>query len=82
MLLPREFVAYLSRQIVRRLSPGTIETQAPEKITELVHFIISDELEELRSCDRVFVIRSRRLTREFLPPYCDRDIAEMEGVTA
>src|ERR1700722_8868233 len=45
MLLSREFVAYLSRQIVRRLSPGTIETQVPEKITELVHFIISDELE-------------------------------------
>jgi len=45
MLLPREFVAYLSRQIVRRLSPGTIETHAPEKVTELVHSIISDELE-------------------------------------
>jgi hypothetical protein len=45
MLLPREFVAYLSRQIVRRLSPGTIETHAPEKVTELVHSVISDELE-------------------------------------
>jgi hypothetical protein len=45
MLLPREFVAYLSRQIVRRLSPGTIETHAPEKVTELVYSIISDELE-------------------------------------
>src|SRR6202451_2518108 len=45
MLLPREFVAYLSRQIVRRLSPGTIETHAPEKVTELVHSIISDELD-------------------------------------
>ena len=45
MLLSREFVVYLSRQIVRRLSPGTIETHSPEKITELVHFIISDELE-------------------------------------
>ena len=44
MLLPREFVAYLSRQIVRRLSPGTIETHAPERVTELVHSIISDEL--------------------------------------
>jgi hypothetical protein len=45
MLLPREFVAYLSRQIVRRLSPGTIETHAPVKVTELVYSIISDELE-------------------------------------
>jgi hypothetical protein len=45
MLLPREFVTYLSRQIVRRLSPDTIETQSPEKITELVHTLISDELD-------------------------------------
>jgi hypothetical protein len=45
MLLPREFVAYLSRQIVRRLSPGTIETHTPERVTELVYAIISDELE-------------------------------------
>jgi hypothetical protein len=45
MLLPREFVAYLSRQIVRRLSPATIETHTPEKVSELVHGIISDELE-------------------------------------
>ena len=45
MLLPREFVAYLSRQIVRRLSPGTIETHAPEKLTELVHSVIDDELD-------------------------------------
>jgi hypothetical protein len=45
MLLPREFVAYLSRQIVRRLSPGTIETHTPEKVTELVYAVVSDELE-------------------------------------
>jgi hypothetical protein len=45
MLLPREFVAYLSRQIVRRLSPGTIETHTPDKVTELVYSVISDELE-------------------------------------
>ena len=44
MLLPREFVTYLSRQIVRRLSPGTIETHTPEKVVELVHNLISDEL--------------------------------------
>jgi hypothetical protein len=44
MLLPREFVAYLSRQIVRRLSPATVETPAPERVTELVNGIIADEL--------------------------------------
>ena len=44
MLLPREFVAYLSRQIVRRLSPATIETPSPEKVAELVSAIITDEL--------------------------------------
>jgi len=35
----------LSRQIVRRLSPGTIETHSPEKVSELVHSIISGELD-------------------------------------
>src|SRR4051812_33311896 len=44
MLLPREFVAYLSRQIVRRLAPGTIETQSPEKVVELVQNLVTDEL--------------------------------------
>jgi simple sugar transport system ATP-binding protein len=45
--------------------------------------IISDELEELGLCDRVLVIRSHRLTREFLPPFAEHDIvAEMEGVNA
>src|SRR3984885_14606187 len=45
MLLPRDFVTYLSRQIVRRLMPGTIETLSPEKVAEIVHNLISDELE-------------------------------------
>ena len=44
MLLPRDFVAYLSRQIVRRLSPATIETPSPEKVSELVNLLVSDEL--------------------------------------
>jgi uncharacterized protein len=44
MLLPREFVGYLSRQIVRRLSPATIETHSPEKVAELVTAIVTDEL--------------------------------------
>lgn len=44
MLLPRDFVAYLSRQIVRRLSPATIETAAPDRVAELVNNLIGDEL--------------------------------------
>jgi uncharacterized protein len=44
MLLPREFVAYLSRQIVRRLSPATIETHSPENVAELVSAIVTNEL--------------------------------------
>jgi hypothetical protein len=71
MLLPREFVAYLSRQIVRRLSPGTIETHSPEKITELVHTIIADELDaEDKLNDEV---------REILEQYSD--YMRREGVS-
>jgi hypothetical protein len=44
MLLPREFVAYLSRQIVRRLTPATIDSPAPDRVTELVNNVVSDEL--------------------------------------
>jgi hypothetical protein len=45
MLLPRDFVTYLSRQIVRRLVPGTIETHTPERAVEVIHTLIYDELE-------------------------------------
>ena len=45
MLLPREFVPYLSRQVVRRLTAGAVETHAPEKMVELVTQLISDEVE-------------------------------------
>jgi len=44
MLLAREFVAYLSRQLVRRLTPGTIETTAPEIVAEKIAEVISEEL--------------------------------------
>jgi len=44
MLLPRDFVAYLSRQIVRRLSGSTIESSYPERVVELVTNLINDEL--------------------------------------
>lgn len=45
MLLPRDFVTYLSRQIVRRLSPAMIETATPDRVVELVNNIIADELD-------------------------------------
>jgi uncharacterized protein len=71
MLLPREFVSYLSRQIVRRLSPGTIETHTPDKVTELVHTVIADELDaEDKLNDEV---------REILEQYSD--YMRREGVS-
>lgn len=45
MLLPRDFITYLSRQIVQRLVPGSIETHQPAKIVEIVDGLIYQELE-------------------------------------
>jgi hypothetical protein len=45
MLLAREFVTYLSRQIVRKLSPGLIEAPVPQRVVELIDGIISEELQ-------------------------------------
>ena len=44
MLLPKEFVGYLSRQIVRKLNPGIIETPNADGVVELINTIIMDEL--------------------------------------
>ena len=44
MLLAREFVAYLSRQLVRRLTPGILETTAPDAVAEKITEVINDEL--------------------------------------
>lgn len=44
MLLPKEFVGYLAKQIVRQLSPLTLETTDPAGAEELIYNIISDEL--------------------------------------
>ncbi len=44
MLLAREFVVYLSRQLVKKLTPGTIETTAPDLIAEKVAEVVSEEL--------------------------------------
>jgi hypothetical protein len=45
MLLAREFITYLSRQIVRKLSPGFIETPSPQRVVELIDGVISDDLQ-------------------------------------
>ena len=44
MLLAREFVAYLSRQLVRRLTPGILETPNPDLVAEKIADVISEEL--------------------------------------
>ena len=44
MLLAREFIAYLSRRLVERLTPQQIETTDPQSAIELFTQIITDEL--------------------------------------
>ena len=44
MLLAREFVAYISRQLVRRLTPAIIETTAPDAVAEKIADVIEEEL--------------------------------------
>jgi uncharacterized protein len=44
MLLAREFVHYISRQLVKRLSPAFIETPSPDVVAEKISDVISEEL--------------------------------------
>ncbi len=44
MLLAREFVAYISRQLVKRLTPGVIETTSPDLVAGKIAEVIEDEL--------------------------------------
>jgi len=44
MLLAREFIAYISRQLMKKLSPGIIETTSPEVVAERIGNIITEEL--------------------------------------
>ncbi|HYP08922.1 MAG TPA: DUF507 family protein [Bryobacteraceae bacterium] len=44
MLLAREFVAYLSRRLVERLTPQQIETSDPQSTVELFNEVITEEL--------------------------------------
>src|SRR3954449_8443903 len=44
MLLAREFVAYISRQLVKRLTPGIIETNNPDLLAQKIDEVITEEL--------------------------------------
>jgi len=44
MLLAREFVAYISKQLVKRLQAGIIETSNPDAVGEKIAVVITDEL--------------------------------------
>ncbi len=44
MLIAREFIGYLSRQLVRRLTPQIIETSDPQAASELIAHVIEEEL--------------------------------------
>jgi hypothetical protein len=45
MLIPRELLGYISRQVVSRLVPAVIETAAPQNIVEMVSTLITEEME-------------------------------------
>ena len=45
MLLAREFVAYLSRQLVKKLSSGVMETSMPDVVVQKTADAINEELE-------------------------------------
>ena len=60
MLLAREFVAYLSRELVKKLTPSMIETVEPQVVGELLNSIITGELQvEDRLNDEVREILSQ-----------------------
>ncbi len=44
MLLAREVVTYISKQLVKRLTAGMIETSAPDAVAEKIANVISEEL--------------------------------------
>ncbi|MGB9605162.1 MAG: DUF507 family protein [Bryobacteraceae bacterium] len=71
MLLAREFVHYLARQMVRRLTPRMIETTEPQALADLIAGVIIQELEvEDRLNEEV---------REILSQYAD--YMRREGVS-
>ncbi|HOL69899.1 MAG TPA: DUF507 family protein [Bryobacteraceae bacterium] len=45
MLIPREFIAYIARQLVKKLSPTYLETVDPQGTAEIIATVITEELE-------------------------------------
>ena len=45
MLLPRELISYLARQLVTKLSPKILETTNPQALAELIAAVITEELQ-------------------------------------
>jgi hypothetical protein len=45
MLLAREFVTYISKQLVKSLSPGMVETPSPDLLAERIDSVITEDLE-------------------------------------
>src|SRR5277367_2571210 len=45
MLLSREFISYLSRQLVTRMTPQIIETSSTESAAEMIGQLIEEELQ-------------------------------------
>lgn len=71
MLIAREFVAYLARQLVRKLSGSMMDTVEPQVVSELIASVITEDLEvEDRLNDEV---------REILSQYSD--YMRREGVS-
>jgi hypothetical protein len=71
MLLSREFISYLSRQLVRRMTPQIIETSSNESAAEMIGHLIEEELQvEDRLNDEV---------RDLLSQYSD--YMRREGVS-
>ncbi len=44
MLLPREFVTFIGRRVAQRLTPGMIDTAAPQRVSDIISETISNEL--------------------------------------
>jgi len=60
MLLAREFVAYLSRELVKKLTPTLVETVEPQAVADLLNEVITEELQvEDRLNDEVREILSQ-----------------------
>ena len=45
MMLSREFISYLSRQLVKRMTPQIIETSSTESASEMISQLIEEELQ-------------------------------------